>query len=93
MAVTRLTIRVKPGAASTRVGGMYGEVLVVAVRSRATDGKATEAALVAVAEALGVQRRDVRLISGARSRTKVVEVSGNDGIVERARALVGGGSR
>lgn len=93
MAVTRLTIRVKPGAASTRVGGAYGEALAVAVRPRAAEGKATEAALVAVAEALGVRRRDVRLISGAKSRTKVLEVSGTDGLDDRVRALRRGASR
>jgi hypothetical protein len=57
------------------VGGRHGEALVVAVTARAVDGKATEAALRAVAEALGVRRRDVRLVTGARSRTKVVEIS------------------
>jgi uncharacterized protein len=42
------------------------------------DGQATAAALDAVAAAFGVRRRAVTLISGASSRTKVVEVSGAD---------------
>jgi uncharacterized protein YggU (UPF0235/DUF167 family) len=42
------------------------------------DGKATEAALAAVAAAFGVRRRDVRLVSGTTSRTKVLDVEGND---------------
>lgn len=71
----RFEVRVRPGASRTRVGGRHGEALVVAVTARAVDGKATEAALRAVAEALGVRRRDVRLVTGARSRTKVVEIS------------------
>jgi uncharacterized protein YggU (UPF0235/DUF167 family) len=50
-------------------------VLGVWVTQRAVDGKATEAALAAVAEALGVRRRAVRLVAGARSRIKLVEVS------------------
>ena len=70
----RVTIRVKPGSGRTVVGGRYDDALVVRVAARAVDGKATEAALRAVADALGVRRADLRLVSGATSRTKVVEV-------------------
>ncbi|GAA2101087.1 hypothetical protein GCM10009780_50810 [Actinomadura alba] len=73
----RVAIRVRPGAARTGVGGAYGDALVVRVAARAVEGKATEAALRAVAEALGVRRRDVSLVSGATSRDKVVEVDGD----------------
>jgi uncharacterized protein len=87
----RVAIRVRPGAARTRVGGTYGHggsgpaggstggaaALVVKVAARAVEGKATEAALAAVAAALGVRRGDVRLVSGATSRDKIVEVDGD----------------
>jgi len=39
------------------------------------DGRATEAALVALAAALGTRRRSLRLVSGERTRVKVIEVS------------------
>jgi uncharacterized protein (TIGR00251 family) len=74
----RFEVRVRPGASRTRVGGRYGDALVVAVTARAVDGKATEATLRAVADAFGVARRDVRLVSGATNRTKVVEIMGAD---------------
>lgn len=74
----RVTVRVKPGASRTRVGGCYGDgELVVAVNARAVDGKATEACLRAVADALGVSRRSVTLHSGTTRRTKVVDVLGD----------------
>lgn len=73
----RVAIRVRPGAARAKVGGSYGDALVVKVTARAVEGKATEAALRALAEALGVRRRDVHLVSGATSRDKVVEVAGD----------------
>jgi len=57
-----------------KVGGAYGEALLVSVSARAVDGQATESALRAVAEALGVPRRDVRLVTGATSRDKVIEI-------------------
>jgi uncharacterized protein (TIGR00251 family) len=70
----RFQVRVRPGASRTRVGGRYGDALVVAVTAPAVDGRATEAVLRAVADAFAVRRRDVRLVSGATSRTKLVEV-------------------
>jgi len=70
----RVAIRVRPGASRTRVGGAYGERLVVAVGARAVDGAATEAALDAVAKAFGVRRRAVTLVAGATSRDKVVQI-------------------
>jgi uncharacterized protein YggU (UPF0235/DUF167 family) len=70
----RITVRVKPGAARTGVGGDHDGALVIRVTARAVDGKATEAALRALAEALGVRRNEVTLATGATSRTKVVDV-------------------
>lgn len=70
-----LKIRVKPGSARTKVGGSYGEgELIVAVQAPAVDGRATEAALRAVAKALGLRRQQVELIRGATSRTKTLTV-------------------
>jgi uncharacterized protein len=52
------------------------EALVVCVTARPAGGAATQAALRAVADALGVPRRDVTLVTGATSRDKVIEVAG-----------------
>ena len=73
-----MTIRVRPGAARTSVGGDHGGALVVRVGARAVGGQATEAALAAVAAAFGVRRRAVTLVAGAASRTKVIEIAGGD---------------
>lgn len=70
----RVAVRVRPGASRTKVGGAYGDRLVVAVSARAVDGAATEAVIGAVAEAFGLRRRQVRLLTGATSRDKVLEV-------------------
>jgi hypothetical protein len=74
----RVPIRVRPGAGRTAVGGSHDGALVVRVAAPAVDGRATEAALAAVAAALGVRRRAVTLVTGATSRTKVVDVEGGD---------------
>ncbi|HEX6932890.1 MAG TPA: DUF167 domain-containing protein [Streptosporangiaceae bacterium] len=74
----RITIWVRPGSASARVGGEHGGALVIRVTERPVDGKATEAAMAALATALGIQRRAVRLVAGASSRKKIVDVTGVD---------------
>ncbi len=86
----RIAIHVKPGSVRTRVGGRHGEALVVCVTARAVDGKATEAALRAVAEAFSVRPRDVRLVIGATSRDKVVHVDGEAAdLASRLDSLLG----
>lgn len=92
----RFGVRVRPGAARTRVGGRYGpdDLLVVAVTARAVDGAATEAVLLALAAALEVPRRAVRLVSGATARTKVIEVVGEpEALARKLAQLRDGGSR
>jgi len=74
----RITVWVRPGSARPGVGGERDGALVVRVSARAVDGKATEAALAAVAAAFGLRRRAVTLVVGATSRTKILEVSGAD---------------
>ena len=88
----QLTIRVTPGASRAGVGGRHGAHLVVRVGERAVDGRATEAALRAVAEAFGVRPRQVRLVRGATSRTKVVELDADPAAVAvRLHELLGPG--
>ena len=81
----RVSVRVKPGASRTRVGGRYGEEsggsegeLIVRVGARAVEGAATEAVLKAVAKAFGLRRADVDLVLGSTSRTKVLELTGEE---------------
>lgn len=81
----RLRVRVKPGASRTKVGGEYGEALpgqsgtlVVFVAQRAVDGAATEGVLKAVAKAFGLRRADVDLVRGYTSRTKELELRGQE---------------
>ncbi|HUY48083.1 MAG TPA: DUF167 domain-containing protein [Streptosporangiaceae bacterium] len=74
----RVTIRVRPGASRTSIGGEHAGALVVRVTAPAIDGRATEAALVAVAAAFGVRRRAVTLLTGPTSRTKVIDIDGGE---------------
>ena len=78
----RLTVRVYPAAKRTSVGGRYGSsepaILVARVTAPAVDGKANEAVIKAVSAAFRLPRRNVRIVSGANSRTKVLDLEGAD---------------
>jgi uncharacterized protein YggU (UPF0235/DUF167 family) len=68
----RLDILVRPNASVTKVGGAHDGALVVRVASPPEHGKATRAALDALARALALPRSSVTLVRGATSRRKVV---------------------
>jgi uncharacterized protein len=70
-----ITVRIHPRASRARRAWKEG-VLEVWVSAPPVEGAANHAVLRAVADELGVSLSAVRLRSGARSRTKVVEVKG-----------------
>ncbi len=74
----RFSVHVHPGARASSVGGDYDGSLNVRVRARAVDGAATGEVLDVLAEAFGVRAGAVTLIRGAHSRTKTVEIAGDD---------------
>lgn len=87
-----IPVRVKPSASRTGVGGRhegpYGTALVVAVNAPAVDGRATEAAVRAVARALRLRVADVAVRLGTTSRDKLLEVVDPPAdLAERIRAL------
>jgi hypothetical protein len=84
----RITIKVRPGSNRPSVGGSFDGALVVRVKERAVDGQATEAALGALAAALGLRSSDVALVTGATSTTKVVDLSGDPAELSAALALL-----
>jgi len=76
------------GGSVERPGTGEVRVLVVTVAAPAVDGKANEAVRRAVADAFGVRVRDVTVVSGERSRDKVLEIDGAD--AARLTTLLGG---
>jgi uncharacterized protein YggU (UPF0235/DUF167 family) len=85
----RVSVHVHPGSSTASVGGSYNGALVVHVRARAVDGAATEAVLAALAQAFNVRRAVVELVRGAGSRTKVVNIDGDDAqVTQRLNELL-----
>jgi uncharacterized protein len=69
----RLALRVRPGARSESVELGQGIVLIK-VRTKPQDGKANEAVLELLAEALGVATSRLQLLRGATGRDKLVRI-------------------
>ncbi len=72
----RFDVRVQPRATRSEIVGEYGDALKVRLSAPPVDGAANEALVDFLAKELGVARRDVRIVSGASSRAKTVEVAG-----------------
>ena len=72
----RITVKVQPRAKATRVAGRMGIWYRLQVAAPPFDGKANEASVAFLAKVAGVARSRVRIVSGATSRLKVVEIEG-----------------
>ncbi len=87
----RLTLHVQPRARRTEWCGRHGDALKLRLAAPPVDGAANAALLRFLAESLAVAPGALRLVAGATSRRKVVEVTGL-GMAEAARRLEVGGT-
>ena len=74
----RFSVRVQPRASRSEIVGLHGDALKIRLAAPPVDGAANEGLIELLADALGIARTAVRIISGATSRGKVVEVDGVD---------------
>ena len=75
-ATTRLKLRVSPRARRPGIAGRHGDAWKVRVSEPPEGGRANEAVLRLLAEALDVPRATVALVSGHASRDKIVVLDG-----------------
>jgi uncharacterized protein len=71
-----LPVRAQPGARRERVVGEQNGALKVAVTAPPLDGRANDALVAVLREALRLRRSQVELIGGATSRDKRVLIRG-----------------
>jgi uncharacterized protein len=76
--MARLLLKIVPNAKRSEVVGMHGDAVKIKVKSPATDGKANAALLEFLADELGLPSRAVRIVSGEKSRDKLVEIDDLD---------------
>ena len=75
MSVTRLRLRVSPKAASNRLVGWHGEALKLRVTAAPERGKANDAVIALLAEALALPRQAITLVQGETAQDKIVEIA------------------
>ena len=69
-------MHVQPRAGRTQITGRHGDALKIRVAAPPVDGRATEAARLALAEVLGVPPATVTLVTGESSRLKRFRIEG-----------------
>ncbi len=72
----RVRIKVQPRAKRSRIAGRLGDEWKLEITAPPVDGKANKAVVEFFAEALRLPRSAVTIVSGERSRHKVLEIAG-----------------
>jgi uncharacterized protein (TIGR00251 family) len=71
-----LSVRLHPGARKDGVTGVHAGALKISLTAPPVDGKANEAVIAFLADALHLPRARVALVAGAMSRSKTVRITG-----------------
>jgi uncharacterized protein len=83
-ASTRLRLRVSPGSGRAAIVGRHGDGWKVRVTEPPEHGRANDAVLRLLADALSVPRDTLTLVSGHGGRDKIIELAGlGPALVER----------
>jgi uncharacterized protein (TIGR00251 family) len=77
--VTRLRVRVSPGAARSAVVGRHDRGWKVRVAAPPVGGRANQRLTAFLAGVLAVDRRCVGIVTGGGGRDKIIEIRGCDG--------------
>lgn len=83
----RFSVRLQPRASKNEIVGLQGISLKVRVTAPPLEGMANDALVELLSKELQTPRRNVCIVSGHSSRTKVVEISGVD--LESVQRLAG----
>ncbi len=78
-------IRAVPNASKTQVCGWHGDAVKVKLQAVPEGGRANEELIRFLAEALGLPRRAITLVTGDTSRDKRISVEGVDEAAFRAK--------
>jgi len=71
-----LSVRVQPRASRNEVAGLEGDTLKIRLTAPPVDGEANEACLAFLAKLLDLSPSRLAIIQGARSRTKIIRITG-----------------
>jgi uncharacterized protein len=74
--MARLAVKVHPRAKRSALNGRFGEAWKLDLAAPPVDGKANDECVRFFAELCGVPKSRVRIVSGATSRLKLIDIEG-----------------
>ncbi len=71
-----LSVRIHPGARKNAITGTHDSALKISLTTPPVDGRANEALIAFLAEALQIPKARIALLTGQTSRTKTLRITG-----------------
>jgi uncharacterized protein (TIGR00251 family) len=82
----RFAVHVQPRASRTEIAGAHGDAVKIRLQAPPVDDAANEMLVEFLSDRFAVAARNVRIVAGAHSRAKTVEVDGPS--VDAARRIL-----
>lgn len=78
MSVTKLDVKVHPGAGKNEITGFHDGVMNIKITAQPEKGKANSALIKYLSSVLGIAKSRIEITKGTTSRIKTVSISGLD---------------
>ncbi len=75
-----INIKVEPRSSRKGFAGVVGDALKIRVNSPPVGGAANDEVIETISEELGIRKTSIKIIRGATSKNKVVEIQGIDSL-------------
>ena len=76
--ITRLTVKVSPGASRNEITGFQNDTLHVKIAAAPEKGKANRELISFLGEQLGIGKSAITILRGETGRTKIIAIEGLD---------------
>lgn len=86
----RVEVYIQPRASVTELAGTHAGLIKIRIAAPPVDNAANAALVEFIAKRLGIAKRDVRVVSGASSRRKMLEIDGVSADTIRVALAPGG---
>ncbi len=80
-----INIKVEPRSSKSGIAGIYGDGLKVKLTSPPVEGRANKELIEVLAKEFGIKKKDVEIISGKKSKNKIVKLIGVKRIEDRIK--------
>jgi uncharacterized protein (TIGR00251 family) len=71
-----IEVKVEPRSSKKGIAGLLGDVVKVKLTAAPVDGAANEQLIEIIAEATGIRKSAIRILRGAASKRKTLEIKG-----------------